>query len=552
MRIARVICFVVAIAAACPPVASHAAQDLSGERIDLVAAGASLHQVYCGICHSVKPGGEPGKAGPTWHGLIGKSTRQRKVLIKPIGVQSIAVDDEYIEKSIRQPNLHLAIRQTAPQMGSAYPPSMPPYPHLTPQEVRSLIAFMKTLSGPENRGPPEVWEVKQVEPETPKGRFEVVVKDRPLVYRVAMADVSYRALSVGLPGGYNYIFDPSTFTVKRAWAGGFLNLKAERTGRGAGYNQYGSGSLDIGFVECLIPLGQRGPIHQDFKDYVNNQAWRIEKSKSEMKETTAFIDRRPPDGAQFGGYRFDGAQAPTFLFRINGVDYAQRIAFESEEVLHYYFATTGATRPVRFTILKDKIREVQTSAGTWHGDTLSIPAKDAAEFYITLILDPTRAQPSLAADADLTSQRTTQQSVKRGMIAYLKAGCVKCHPMDGQSARTGPDLTEVALKYKGRKLLEQILEPSSEINKDFPTWVIVTSDGRVLTGLIVGDDGKTLSVMPDAASPETIVRAAKKDIEEKSQSKVSSMPSETLSTLTREEILDLLVYLEAGGVAAGR
>ena len=104
--------------------------------IDLVAAGARLHQVYCGICHSLpNRAGESGKAGPKWYGLIGKSTRHRKVLVKPAGVQSITVDDQYIAKSIRQPNLHLAIRETALQLGSAYPPSMPPYPHLTPQEV---------------------------------------------------------------------------------------------------------------------------------------------------------------------------------------------------------------------------------------------------------------------------------------------------------------------------------------------------------------------------------------------------------------------------------
>ncbi|MAG94660.1 MAG: hypothetical protein CMJ48_13075, partial [Planctomycetaceae bacterium] len=360
----------------------------TGERINLVSAGAMLHQVYCGMCHSLKPEGESGKAGPQWHGLIGRSTRQRKVLIGPAGSKpgttaSVTVDDEYIEKSIRQPNLHLAIRETAPQMDSPYPPSMPPYPHLTPQQVRSLIAFMKTLNKSDNRGPHQLWEVKQAEPELPMDRFEVLVKDRPLVYRVAMPDVSARAISVGLPGGYNYIFDPSTFSVKRAWAGGFLNLEAERTGRGAGYNQYGMGSRDIGFVECLIPLGKGGPINQDFKDYVNNHAWRIEKSKSEMKETIAFVNRKPPDGAQFGGYLFDGAQAPSFLFRINGVDYTQQVAFESEQVMHYYFKTTGATKPVRFTIIRDAIRDVRTSAGSWQDDVLTIRAEDAAEFYIT-------------------------------------------------------------------------------------------------------------------------------------------------------------------------
>ncbi len=705
-----------------------AALNVNGEQIDLVAAGARLHQVYCGMCHSAQPAGESGKAGPKWYGLIGKSTRQREVLVKPAGVQSIIVDDEYIAKSIRQPNQHLAIRETAPQLGSAYPPSMPPYPHLTPQEVRSLIAFMKMLNEPENRGPQEVWEVKQAEPQLPVGLFEVVVKDRPLVYRVAMADVSNRALSVGLPGGYNYIFDPSTFSVKQAWAGGFLNLKTERTGRGAGYNHFGAAARDIGFVECFVPLGKSGPINQGFKDYINNQAWRIEKSKAEMKETTAFIDRKPPEGAQFGGYRFDGVQAPTFLFRINDVDYEQQIAFESDQVMHYYFATTGATEPVRFRISKDKILKIQTSAGVWDGDTLSIPAKDAAEFYITLVLDPSKAKPlpiasnnpgaydatdrlvqqmrklgldrrtnfakkakaisaggkdggaigpqgavdgsphtywdetnsqktyslnltlakphpvsaatllgykhhdyapksfelivngktvktvadakydnnlllvefprtqchtlelkvtsyygqspavrelglydleetpapdsppfvrkwtleELAADADMTSQRTTEQGVKRGMIAFLKAGCVKCHPIGGQGARNGPDLTKVASQHKGRKLLQQILEPSSELNKDFLTWQIVTSDGRVVVGLIVDDDGKTLSVMPKPELPETIVHVVKKDVEKKAPTKVSSMPTEAVSTLTREEILDLLAYLEAGGIAAGK
>lgn len=691
--------------------------EATGERIDLVASGATLHQVYCSICHSVKPEGESGKAGPKWYGLIGQSPGERNVFVKPTGIQSITIDDQYIEQSIRQPNLHLAIRENASQMGSFYPPSMPPYPHLTPQQVRSLIAFMKTLNTPENRGPQEVWEVKQVVPELPMDRFEVVVKDRPLVYRVAMADVSTRALSVGLPGGFNYIFDPSTFSVKRAWTGGFLNVKAERTGRGTGYNQYGAGSRDIGFVECLIPLGKSGPINQDFKDYINNQAWRIEKSKSEMKQTTAFIDRQPPDGAQFSGYRFDGAQAPTFLYRISGVDYTQQIAFESEQVMHHYFATSGATEPVRFRILKDKVREVQTSAGTWDGDTLSIPVEAAAEFYITLMLDPTRATPlaatgnpldeqlvlrlrtlgldrrtnfarnakaastgrkdgaalgpqgavdgysdsywdetdnqktyslsitlakphpvsaatllgykhhdhapksfelivngktvkavtdatyednllmvefprtechtlelkitshyggspavrelglydleeipgfvkkwtleELAVDADLTSQRTTQQNVERGMVAFLKAGCIKCHPINGQGANTGPDLRTVASKYKGRKLLQQILEPSLEINKDFLTWKIVASNGRVVTGLIVDDDGKTFGVVPNPEMPGNVVRVVKNDVEEKFPSDVSSMPAEGVSSLTREEILDLLTYLESGGVAAG-
>ena len=179
-------------------------------------------------------------------------------------------------------------------------------------------------------------------------------------------------------------------------------------------------------------------------------------------------------------------------------------------------------------------------------DLEEMPAPDEPPFVKNWVLE------ELAADADMTSQRATRQSVERGMLAFLKAGCIQCHPIGGEGAHTGPDLTKVALKYKGRKLLKQILEPSSEVTEEFLSWLVVTSDGRVVTGLIVDDDGKTLSVLPDAAAPETIVRVAKKNVNKKSLSKVSSMPLETVSMLTREEVLDLLTYLQTGGVVADK
>ena len=234
--------------------------------------------------------------------------------------------------------------------------------------------------------------------------------------------------------------------------------------------------------------------------------------------------------------------------------------------MHYYFATSGATKPVRFRIIRDEIHDVQTSAGSWHGDVLKhsgprrrrvLPHIDT-QSKCALEKTPTTDQPTfvkkwtleeLSAEADKTSQRTTQQDVQRGMVVFLKAGCVKCHPVAGQVVRTGPDLNKVTEKFKGRKLLQQILEPSIEINKDFLTWQILTNDGRVVAGLIVDDDGETLSVLPNPDLPEKIVRIAKKDVDEKSPSDVSSMPLDVLSILTRQEIFDLLAYLEAGGTA---
>ena len=87
--------------------------------------------------------------------------------------------------------------------------------------------------------------------------------------------------------------------------------------------------------------------------------------------------------------------------------------------------TTTSQRPAPRSLCdsefsRTKFREIQTSAGVWDGETLSIPAKDAAEFYITLILDPTKARPlpicqQQSAAAYDSTKRLVEQLRKLGL-----------------------------------------------------------------------------------------------------------------------------------------
>jgi putative heme-binding domain-containing protein len=140
------------------------------------------------------------------------------------------------------------------------------------------------------------------------------------------------------------------------------------------------------------------------------------------------------------------------------------------------------------------------------------------------------------------------RSFARGKEMFTAAGCAKCHTLAGEGSKLGPDLTKVAEKYRtGRDILRQILEPSTEINEQFKAFAFQTADGEVLTGLVAKEDASEVHVVPNLLNPADVRVLAKSKISARKPSDLSSMPTGLLVTLQKEEILDLVAYLEAGG-----
>ena len=65
-----------------------------------------------------------------------------------------------------------------------------------------------------------------------------------------------------------------------------------------------------------------------------------------------------------------------------------------------------------------------------------------------------------------------------------KAGCVKCHLIEGDGQRAGPDLRVVGDKYALDQLIRSVLEPSAAIHPDYATLVVATVAGKVHTGVL--------------------------------------------------------------------
>ena len=142
---------------------------------------------------------------------------------------------------------------------------------------------------------------------------------------------------------------------------------------------------------------------------------------------------------------------------------------------------------------------------------------------------------------------TDDRAIMRGMAAFVRARCNQCHQVAGQGVNLGPDLAEVNKRYRGRKLLKQLLDPSAEINKDFQTVQFAMDSGKVISGVIKAETATELQVISNLLTPEILTTIKKKEIEVRSPSRISMMPAGMLDSLQREEIIDLLSFLESGG-----
>jgi putative heme-binding domain-containing protein len=137
------------------------------------------------------------------------------------------------------------------------------------------------------------------------------------------------------------------------------------------------------------------------------------------------------------------------------------------------------------------------------------------------------------------------RNFSRGEAMFV-AACSQCHQVGSTGTLIGPDLTSVSRRFPRQDILRAVIEPSAVIDEKYRVTTILTSDGRSVSGTILNETDREITLAPDPTTPET-QSVAKSDVDERGLSPVSPMPTGLLNTLSEEEILDLLAYLEAGG-----
>ena len=145
-----------------------------------------------------------------------------------------------------------------------------------------------------------------------------------------------------------------------------------------------------------------------------------------------------------------------------------------------------------------------------------------------------------------------ERSVERGRQVFETATCSRCHKVGGASgvATLGPDLTDIAKRHRGSKLLTQIVKPSAEIHKEFQTQMVLSDDGRLLTGLVIKETEDAIHLLPNLLKPDKFEVIPKSSIEERRTAEISTMPAGLLDTYSVDEIFDLLAFLQSSEQAS--
>lgn len=134
-----------------------------------------------------------------------------------------------------------------------------------------------------------------------------------------------------------------------------------------------------------------------------------------------------------------------------------------------------------------------------------------------------------------------------GHRAYQAALCSSCHRMNGEGGASGPDLSNINTRFNKDDIADAILVPNKEISDQYVFTVFNLNDERRLVGRIVNETDEAYTIFQSPYDMTATTEILKSDIERQSYSAISPMPAKLLNTLNEDEVLDLMVYLLAGG-----
>jgi putative heme-binding domain-containing protein len=135
----------------------------------------------------------------------------------------------------------------------------------------------------------------------------------------------------------------------------------------------------------------------------------------------------------------------------------------------------------------------------------------------------------------------TGGSPNRGQSVFFSktAACATCHAVGGNGAHVGPDLSHIASIRSPRDLLESVVFPSASFARGYEPFVVQTKSNQMLAGVIAAETAEALTLHTPAE-----VRVPRASIKTMRQDRVSIMPQGLDAQMSKQELNDLLAFLQ--------
>ena len=129
----------------------------------------------------------------------------------------------------------------------------------------------------------------------------------------------------------------------------------------------------------------------------------------------------------------------------------------------------------------------------------------------------------------------------RALFHDQRVSCGACHSIKGQGGQLGPNLTKIGRIRQPRDLLEAILYPNSTVVNGYEHYVLETVEGESYGGIIQRETKDAISLKNASMRG---MRVARSQIHRVTTSSISVMPSGLNQVLSRQELLDLVAFLD--------
>jgi putative heme-binding domain-containing protein len=155
-----------------------------------------------------------------------------------------------------------------------------------------------------------------------------------------------------------------------------------------------------------------------------------------------------------------------------------------------------------------------------------------------------------------TIPETVKGDAAHGRVLFAgKGGCLRCHTVNGEGGRIGPELSSIGMSRSAARLRIALIEPEAEVPDNFAQYRMVipmpdnfvmvrlkTKDGREVHGIRLNEDPFSIQVRD---LEDRLHSFLKQEVAEISKdARKSPMPG-FRNLLTETELADLVAYLQS-------
>ncbi|GAA4433000.1 PVC-type heme-binding CxxCH protein [Bremerella cremea] len=190
--------------------------------------------------------------------------------------------------------------------------------------------------------------------------------------------------------------------------------------------------------------------------------------------------------------------------------------------------------------------------------------RDAAQLALRAVRSSSQASPELVSAvqtaggltqgirqwsdeelAQITQLTMESGDPHAGEAIYRKEAlnCYKCHAIGESGGKVGPNLISLGASAQPDYIVESLLRPSAKVKENFHSLIILTDEGKVVTGIPVRENQEML-VLRDADGKE--IEIPQEAIDDRAEGR-SLMPDGSIDSLTQKEIVDLATFLSKLG-----